>query len=97
KLARANGKIPSLGFCMGGTNSWIFATEVPDVNAAVVFYGTAPAESALARIKAPDIGFYRENDSRITATVESTAAPMKRLGKSCVPHVYPHATHGSLE
>jgi carboxymethylenebutenolidase len=97
KLARANGKSASLGFCMGGTNSWIFATEVPDVSASVVFYGTAPEEAALARIKAPVIGFYGEDDARITATVEPTAATMKRLGKSFEPHVYPHATHGFLE
>lgn len=97
KLARANGKSASLGFCMGGTNSWIFATEVPDVNAAVVYYGTAPDEAALARIKAPVIGFFGEDDARITATVDPTAAIMKRLGKTFEPHVYPHATHGFLE
>jgi carboxymethylenebutenolidase len=70
---------------------------VPDLNASVVFYGTAPEEAALARIKAPVIGFYGEDDARITATVESTSATMKRLGKSFEPHVYPHATHGFLE
>jgi len=97
KLARANGKSASLGFCMGGTNSWIFATEVPEVNAAVVYYGTAPDQAALARIKAPVIGFYGEDDARITATVDATAATMTRLGRTFEPHVYPHATHGFLE
>jgi carboxymethylenebutenolidase len=97
KLGRANGKSASLGFCMGGSNSWIFATEVPDVNAAVVYYGTAPDDAALARIKAPVIGFFGEDDARITATVDATAAAMKRLGKTFEPHVYAHATHGFLE
>src|SRR5437762_3415200 len=47
KLPRANGKSASLGFCMGGSNSWIFATEVPELNAAVVYYGTPPNDAAL--------------------------------------------------
>jgi carboxymethylenebutenolidase len=97
KLPRANGKSASLGFCMGGTNSWVFATEVPDLSAAVVFYGTAPNAEALARIKAPVIGFYGEDDARITNTVKPTSAEMERLGKSFASYVYPHATHGFLE
>ena len=97
KLPRANGKSASIGFCMGGGTSWVFATEVPGLNAAVVYYGTAPNAEALAKIKAPVIGFFGEDDARITATVEPTAAEMKRLGKSFESHVYPHATHGFLE
>ena len=72
KLPRANGKSASLGFCMGGGNSWMFASEVPELSAAVVFYGTAPNAEAMAKIKAPVIGFYGEDDARITATVEPT-------------------------
>ena len=98
KLPQANGKSASLGFCMGGTNSWNFATEVPELNAAVVFYGTAPMNAeALARIKAPVIGFYGEDDARVTNSVAPTAAEIKRLNKSFESHVYPHATHGFLE
>jgi carboxymethylenebutenolidase len=97
KLPRANGKSASIGFCMGGGTSWVFATEVPDLNAAVVYYGTAPNADALAKIKAPVLGFFGEDDARVTATVEPTAAEMKRLGKSFESHVYPHATHGFLE
>jgi carboxymethylenebutenolidase len=97
KLPRANGKSASIGFCMGGGTSWVFATEVPGLNAAVVYYGTAPGADALAKIKAPVLGFYGEDDARITATVEQTGTEMKRLGKSFESHVYPHATHGFLE
>jgi carboxymethylenebutenolidase len=98
KLPRANGKSASLGFCMGGSNSWTFATEVPDLSGAVVFYGTAPTNpEALAKIKAPVIGFFGEDDARVTSTVEPTSAEMKRLGKTFEYYVYPHATHGFLE
>ena len=98
KLARANGKSAALGFCMGGGNAWALAVDVPALNAAVVYYGGSPRdESAMARITAPVIGFYGEDDARVTATVEPTVAIMKKLGKVFEPHVYPHATHGFLE
>ena len=93
KLPRANGKTGSIGFCAGGGNSFRFAGEVPDLNAAVVFYGTPPDEKIMSQIKAPVLGFYGENDARVTATVEPTIATMQRLGKQYEPHVYPKATH----
>lgn len=93
RLPRANGKSASLGFCAGGNNSFRFAGEVPELNAAVVFYGAAPDEATMAKIKAPVLGLYGENDARITSTVEPTVAAMKRLGKVYEPHVYPKATH----
>ena len=97
KLPRANGKSASVGFCMGGGNSFMFAGEVPEHNASVVFYGGAPDEATMAKIQAPVIGFYGEDDVRLTSTVEKTAADMKRLGKSYEYHIYPHATHVFLE
>ena len=97
KLPRASGKVASLGFCAGGTYSFRFAGEVPEINAAVVFYGTQPSADIMAKIKAPVLGFYGEDDARVTSTVEPTVSAMKQLGKSYEPHIYPHATHGFLE
>ncbi|MGB7217447.1 MAG: dienelactone hydrolase family protein [Vicinamibacterales bacterium] len=93
KLPRANGKSGSIGFCAGGGNSFRFAADVPELNAAVVFYGTAPAEDLIAKINAPVLGLYGENDARVTATVEPTAALMKKHGKSYESHIYPKTTH----
>jgi carboxymethylenebutenolidase len=97
KLPRASGKVASLGFCAGGTYSFRFAGEVPEINAAVVFYGTQPSADIMAKIKAPVLGFYGEDDARVTSTVEPTISAMKQQGKSYEPHIYPHATHGFLE
>jgi carboxymethylenebutenolidase len=97
KLPRANGKVATVGFCAGGTYSFRFAGEVPEINAAVVFYGTQPSADIMAKIKAPVLGFYGEDDARVTATVEPTVSAMKQQGKSYEPHIYPHATHGFLE
>ena len=97
KLPRANGKSATVGFCAGGGYSFRFAGEVPDINAAVVYYGTPPDEATMARIKAPVLGFFGEDDARVTSTVEPATAAMKKLGKSFEPHIYPHGTHGFLE
>lgn len=92
-LPRANGKTGSIGFCAGGGNSFRFAAEIPELNAAVVFYGTAPAEDLVKNINAPVLGFYGENDARVTATVPITTELMKRLDKSYESHIYPKVTH----
>jgi carboxymethylenebutenolidase len=93
---RANGKSASFGFCAGGGMSFEFAGVVPDVNAAVVFYGGAPSDAIMASIKAPVIGFYGENDERVTATALPAAEKMKALGKSFEYHIYPRATHAFI-
>jgi len=97
KLPQANGKSASIGFCAGGGNSFAFAGEVPDLNAAVVFYGVAPNETTMAKINAPILGLYGQIDARIVETVEPTAAAMKKLGKTYEPHIYKDATHAFLE
>lgn len=96
KMPQSNGKTGSLGFCGGGTNSFTLATDVPEHNASVVFYGAAPSNESLAKAVAPVIGFYGENDARVFATVEPTRAEMKRLGKSYEAHTYPRTTHSFL-
>jgi carboxymethylenebutenolidase len=101
KLPRANGKSGSIGFCMGGGNSFRFATEVPELNAAVVYYGGAPTtgrggppnETLLANVKAPILGLYGENDGRMAEDVAQTKIVMTRLGKPYEAHVYPKTTH----
>jgi carboxymethylenebutenolidase len=97
KLPRASGKSATIGFCAGGGYSFRFAGEVPEVNAAVSFYGGSPNEAIMTRIKAPVLAFYGEDDARVTAAAAPTAANMQRLGKSFEYHIYPHATHAFLD
>jgi carboxymethylenebutenolidase len=93
KLPRATGKIASVGFGPGGTFSFRFAAEAPTVDAAAVYYGPAPNDATLQKVKVPILGFYGEDDPEVTATVEATAAAMKRAGKSFEYQIYPGATH----
>jgi carboxymethylenebutenolidase len=48
KLPASNGKSASVGFCFGGNQSFAFAVGEPALNAAVVYYGTAPTDVAAA-------------------------------------------------
>lgn len=97
KLPRANGKSATIGFCGGGTRSFQSAVDIPELSAAVVYYGTGPTEADMAKIKAPVLGMYGEIDSRITSTVDATTAAMKKLGKSYEPHIYKGATHAFVQ
>ena len=95
-LPAAKHAVGSVGFCWGGSTSFAFATADPDLKAAVVYYGTPPAEDAAGRIRSPVVGFYGGDDARVTSTVEPTRALMARLGKAYEPHVYEGAGHGFL-
>ena len=92
KLPQASGKGAVLGVGIGGSTVFDFAAEVPEVHAAVVFYGSAPAEAVLARIKAPVLGLYGDQDLVATPTVATTEGIMKKLGKTFEAHIYPGAT-----
>lgn len=48
KHARSNGKSASVGFCFGGSQSFTLATTEGGLNAAVVYYGAAPADAPAA-------------------------------------------------
>lgn len=85
-----------IGFCWGGSQSFRYATNNPDLQAAVVCYGGAPDVAALERIHAPVLGVYAENDARINANLPDVAARMRELGKAFPHTVYPEAGHAFL-
>jgi carboxymethylenebutenolidase len=97
KVPAANGKLVVAGFCFGGTQTFRFATNRPDVVAALVFYGSGPTKPEdIARIKAKVYGFYAENDNRIDATIPDTEKLMKDAGKPYEPVIYKGAGHGFM-
>jgi carboxymethylenebutenolidase len=96
KLPASNGKLFVGGFCWGGTQTFRFATNRPDLAAAFVFYGGPPEKEAMARIKAPVYGFYAGNDVRIDATIPDTVTQMRAAGKIYDPVTYEGAGHGFM-
>jgi carboxymethylenebutenolidase len=96
KQPAADGKLFVAGFCYGGGQSFLYATNRPEVKAAFVFYGTPPPDDRLSRIAAPIFGFYGGNDARVTATVDPTKTKMAAAGKTYEPVVYAGAGHGFM-
>ena len=96
KLPAATKKLFVAGFCWGGGQSFRFATNRPDLAAALVFYGPPPDKDGMARIKAPVIGFYAGNDARIDATIPATVDQMKQLSQTYEPVTYEGAGHGFM-
>lgn len=94
-IPAANGRIASMGFCWGGSRSFEYALHQPALDAAVVFYGSSPANlDDYTRIGAPIIGFYGGDDARVNQTIEPSAAELKRLGKTFEYEIYEGAGHG---
>ncbi len=103
-----SGRSASVGFCYGGNLSFELAIAEPVLDAAVVFYGSAPGtwkppapgtfipSDALARITAPVLGLYAEDDRPLTPTLAPTAAKLKELGKSYESHTFEGASHAFL-
>src|SRR5262245_42180264 len=84
----------TVGFCWGGATSFAYAAAQPALHAAVVYYGTPPAD--VSPVRAPVLGLYGGDDARVTSTVEPTRAKMKELGKTYEAHVFDGAGHGFL-
>ncbi len=95
-LPACNGKVCVVGFSWGGGQAFRFATNRRDLAAAFVFYGTGPAQDAIAGIQAPVYGFYAGNDARVDATVPQTQEQMKAAGKFLETVTYEGATHGFM-
>jgi carboxymethylenebutenolidase len=96
-LPAATDKCGVVGFCWGGTNAFAYATRQSKLDAAIVYYGTAPTDRAqLEKITCPVLGLYGGDDARVTSTVEATARTMEELKKSFTREVYEGAGHGFL-
>jgi carboxymethylenebutenolidase len=88
------GRIGAVGFCFGGTTVNMFAVRLPDLAAAVPFYGTGPGAADVAKIKAPLLIHNAGNDDRINAAWPAFEAALKASGVKYEMFLYPNANHG---
>ena len=86
-------KAGCVGFCMGGGLSALLACEEPELSAAAVYYGNAPAAEKIARISCPVIAFYGAKDQRVNAGIPGFEQAMRKEGKSFEYHMYDGAGH----
>jgi carboxymethylenebutenolidase len=77
------GKVGAVGFCYGGGIVNMLATKLPDLGAAVPFYGNQPSAEEAKNIKAPLLIHYAESDDRINAGWPAYEAALKAAN---VPH-----------
>ncbi|SFK00286.1 dienelactone hydrolase family protein [Methylocapsa palsarum] len=93
-LPEGNGKVGAVGFCYGGGIANFLATRVPDLAAAVPFYGAQPTAEETAHIKAPLLIHYAGADDRINAGWPAFEAALKANGVNYQAYVYPGVQHG---
>ena len=89
-----NGKIGAVGFCFGGGIVNLMAVRIPDLAAAVPFYGNQPSASDAAKIKAPMLIHYAASDDRINAGWPAFEAALKAHGVRYQMYSYPGTQHG---
>ncbi|UCH27872.1 MAG: dienelactone hydrolase family protein [Trueperaceae bacterium] len=86
-------RIGMTGYCFGGGITWRVATALPDLKAAVPFYGPAPDLAQVGNIKAAVLGVYAELDSRINAGNDALEQALKAAGTTYQFNVYPGVNH----
>ncbi|MBL8266686.1 dienelactone hydrolase family protein [Steroidobacter sp.] len=94
KLPQGTGKVAVTGFCYGGGVANFLATRVPDLAAAVPFYGSPPAVEEAGKIKAPLLLQFAETDERINAAWPASEAALKAAGVKYTAYIYPGTQHG---
>ena len=82
------------GFCFGGTTVNTFAVRIPDLAAAVPFYGGQPNAADVPKIKAPLMLHYAGLDERINAGWPAYEAALKANNVKYQMFMYPNTNHG---
>ena len=89
-----NGTAGCVGFCFGGWVSNALAVNVPDLAAAVPFYGGQPAVEDVAKIRAPMLIHHAEHDERVNAGWPAYEAALKKAGHEYAEYTYENTNHG---
>ena len=90
----SSGKVGVVGFCYGGGVANAMAVRLPDLAAAVPFYGAQPRDEDVARIRAPLLLHYAGLDERINRGWPAYEAALKKDGKRYAVFFYPKVNHG---
>ena len=89
-----DGNIGVVGFCFGGWISNMMAVEVPDLKAAVPFYGRQAPVELVPKINAPLLLHFGELDTRVNEGWPAYEAALKEHKKEYTAYFYEGANHG---
>ena len=81
------------GFCFGGGVTWRVAIGLPELRAAVPFYGPHPAPEELQSVEAAVLAIYADSDQRINQSIPQIEAAMKQYGKVYEKVIYDDTSH----
>jgi carboxymethylenebutenolidase len=90
----SGGKVAVIGFCYGGSISNLLATRLPNLAAAVPFYGGAAPLDKVGDIRAPLQLHFAESDERVNASWPPYEAALKTAGVRYEAFFYPGTQHG---
>jgi carboxymethylenebutenolidase len=86
---RASGKVGVTGFCLGGAYTFVAATRIPEISAAVPFYGIPPAGRADYAHAKPILAHFAKRDDWATAAgAQAIQKEVETAGGSMILHVY---------
>jgi len=88
------GKVGTVGFCFGGGMSLRMAIRVPQLSAAVAYYGRHPGLAEAASIHAPLMLHHGELDERVNASWPDFEKALQAADATYVAYEYANANHG---
>ena len=94
KRPESNGRIGAVGFCFGGLVVNQFAVRMPDLAAGVPYYGRQVSAEDAAKIKAPLLLHFAENDDGVNKTWPAFESALKENKVRYQAHIYPGTNHG---
>ena len=90
----STGRLGVVGFCFGGGIANALAFRIPDIAAAVPFYGAPPQAADVARIKAAVLVHHGEMDTNLAGTWPAYDAALTANKITHEGYIYPKAQHG---
>lgn len=89
-----SGKVGAVGFCFGGGMSMRLAVRLPELAAAVAFYGRHPAADEASSIRAPLMLHHAGLDERVNATWPDFEEALKEADRNFINYEYAAVNHG---
>ncbi len=86
-------RVGMVGFCFGGGVTWRMATRMPELKAAVPFYGPPPPVEDVPDIQAAVLAIYGGLDQRINQTIPAIEEAMNANDKIYEKVIYEGADH----